>query len=175
MAETNGTNGIANGFYGTANGNAVPSNLPDGKSETLALVHPTEEEKLKQFKSNGVFWRGALSMEAYLRREEFLANQEWTKDGGITYWALVDTAAKERLVLSGCESFRKRALLSIDGKVEDVLCHGIGSVFCPPELRRRGYAARMMKELGEKLKTWQGDEKGSLFSILYSDIGKVPT
>ncbi|EON61289.1 hypothetical protein W97_00502 [Coniosporium apollinis CBS 100218] len=148
------------------------SDLPDSTSPTLALVHPTEQELVQQSIKNGASWRGALSIEAYLRREDHLAQQELTRDGGITWWALVDTAAEKRSVLSGCETLRKRALLAQDGTVKDVLCHGIGSVFCPPEFRRRGYAARMMKELGNKLQTWQAEGVECLFSVLYSDIGK---
>ena len=155
------------------NGHTVPSELPDSGSATLELVQPTQSEQTQQFMSNGVFWRGALPMETYLKREKFLAEQEWTRDGGLTYWALIDSAAKQRKVLCGCESFRKKALMSAHGEVQDALCHGVGSVFCPPELRRRGYAARMMTELGDKLKTWQAPAEGSLFSVLFSDIGKV--
>lgn len=154
-------------------GNNLPNgalrDLPDGNSPTLALVHPTPEEQLLQTKKNSEPWRGALTLDAYMLREKVLADQEFTRDGGITFWALVDTAAKNRVMLSGCESLRKKALVSRNGKVEDVQCHGVGSVFCPPEYRRRGYSQRMMKELGEKLRTWQG---GDLFSVLYSDIGK---
>jgi hypothetical protein len=72
-------------------------------------------------------------------------------------------------MLCGCETFRKRALISRSGKVQEVVCHGVGSVFCPREYRRRGYAHRMMYEVGKKLKTWQ---EGALFSVLFSDIGK---
>jgi hypothetical protein len=79
-----------------------------------------------------------------------------------------------RPILASCESLRKRALVrTADGQVKEVITHGIGSVFCDPKYRGRGYAGRMLQELGEKLKTWQSDEgKECLFSILYSDIGK---
>lgn len=148
-------------------------------SPTLALVSPTEEEKLVCWKLNGASWRGALSLPSYLRREEHLANQAFTRNGGITYWILVDTAASTpasspRTILASCESLRKKALLATkDGKVEEVVSHGIGSVFCRPEFRGRGYAGRMMKELGEKLEGWQHQEGSRIsFTVLYSDIGK---
>ena len=152
---------------------SAPLNLPDSSLPTLALAHPTEKEKTAQFKQNGVAWKGALSLELYLRREEILASQNLTKDGGLTYWVLIDTAANDRLVLSGCETYRKKALVSRNGKVEETVAHAIGSVFCPPQLRRRGYTARMMQELGEALRTWQTEGKECLFSVLFSDIGKV--
>ncbi|CAF9932441.1 MAG: hypothetical protein HETSPECPRED_008361 [Heterodermia speciosa] len=59
-----------------------------------------------------------------------------------------------------------------DGIVEDVIVHGIASVFCPPEYRRRGYAARHMTELVKALRTWQSDQGRVAGSVLYSDIGK---
>lgn len=153
--------------------------LPSCASPTLALVNPTEEEKLQCWKINGTSWRGALSLPAYLRREEHLANQAFTRDGAITYWILVDTAAptpvsSPRVTLASCESLRKKALLGTKGgTVEEVVSHGIGSVFCRPEFRGRGYALRMMKELGEKLEGWQQREGSrTSFTALYSDIGK---
>ncbi|KAH9865799.1 hypothetical protein J1614_009386 [Plenodomus biglobosus] len=158
------------------------TNLNKGDSSTLALVHPTEQEKLSQFKLNGAEWRGALSLEAYLRREEVLSNQALTKNGGISYWILVDTSLPNnpldpesgtRLPLASCESYRKKALVWQNGKVQEVITHGVGSVFCANHLRKRGYAQRMMQELGEALKTYQTTDKDDcLFSILFSDIGK---
>jgi hypothetical protein len=159
------------------------ANLPNGDSPSLALVHPTHEEKLIQFNLNGAEWRGALSLPAYLRREATLSQQALTRDGGITYWILIDTtldgnplapASGTRLPLASCETYRKKALVWQDGKLKQVVCHGIGSVFCAPHLRKRGYAQRMMRELGQALRTHQiSEDRESLFSILYSDIGKV--
>jgi hypothetical protein len=163
---------------GAPNGSGVtdvtPMNLPDSKSPTLTLDHPSTEERHAIWKKNSIMWKGALSEEAYLRREYYLSDQEFTKDGGITWWVLIDTATEQRVVLSACETYQKKALIFRGGKAEERITHGIGSVFCPPECRRRGYAQRMMKLLGEKLKTWQTSSgQECLFSILYSDIGKV--
>ncbi|KAF2142237.1 uncharacterized protein K452DRAFT_227682 [Aplosporella prunicola CBS 121167] len=152
--------------------NDHPVNLPTSDSPTLAVVQPTDEEKLLQWTKNGASWKGALSLEAYLRREEHLARQDFTKEGGLTYWVLVDTAPKDRVVLAGCETFRKRAVVAQGGKTRDVITHGVGSVFSPPEYRGRGYAARMMQELGNKLRTWQPEHGECQFSVLWSDIGK---
>jgi hypothetical protein len=157
--------------------------LPHGSSPDLALVHPTREEELIQFNLNAVEWRGALSKEAYLRRENHLSKQDQTKDGGISYWILIDKSAKHnpldptssaRLPLASCETYRKKALVWQDGELKETICHGIGSVFCAPHLRGRKYAQRMMQELGEALKTYQTDEKTDcMFSVLFSDIGRV--
>jgi hypothetical protein len=157
--------------------------LNKGDAPSIALVHPTEAEKQIQFNLNGAEWRGALSFPAYLRREATLSQTALTREGGITYWALVDTSLPNnpldpdsgtRLPLASCETYRKKALVWGNGELKEVIVHGIGSVFCAAHLRRRGYAQRMMKELATALRTHQTDEKTeSLFSILYSDIGKV--
>lgn len=49
--------------------------------------------------------------------------------------------------------------------------HGIASVFCHPALRRRGFAARLMRELARTLPHLSLNSKRPLASILYSDIG----
>ena len=154
----------------------LANQLPSGDSPTLALLHPTPEEKIETWKLNGASWRGAMPLSTYLRREAHLANQNFTRDGGISFWILVDTALapNERPILASCESLRKRALVARRGQVQDVISHGIGSVFCNPKYRGKGYAQRMMKELGKKLDTW-GQEAGKTadFTVLFSDIGKV--
>lgn len=149
--------------------------LPAKDSPDLHLVVATEEELLAQQRSNASEWKGALSLEAYFRREDLLSKQELTREGGLTPWMLVHQPDINgpRRVLCGCESLNKRALVAKEGHVEDVICHGVASVFCPAELRGRGYAGRMMTELGKRLKDWQTQEgKPCLFSVLYSDIGK---
>ena len=156
--------------------------LPSSNSPTLHLTQATPSEKRETWNLNGQQWRGSLSLAAYLRREEHLASQPLTRNGGVTYWVLVDSnveASAPRRILASCESYRKRALVATktqDGKVqvEEVISHGIGSVFCNPEYRGSGYAGRMMIELGKNLEEWQqGKEKKSKFTVLYSDIGKV--
>lgn len=154
----------------------VACKLPPSDSPNLALLHPTQQEKVETWKLNGDSWRGTMPVQIYLRRESHLENQVFTRDGGVTFWILVDSTLppNERPILASCESYRKRALVARAGKVEDVVSHGIGSVFCNPQYRRRGYAQRMMEELGKKLDTWnQEDGKRTDFTVLYSDIGKV--
>ena len=149
--------------------------LPQRDSPNLHLVVGNPEEILAQQHANSEEWRGALSLEAYLRREEHLVRQELTKEGGLTAWMLVyePPDGSKRQVLCGCEGIKKKALLAKDGKVDDAVAHGVASVFCPPRYRGRGYAGRMMSELGKRLKSWQAEKEGaSAFSVLYSDIGK---
>jgi len=158
----------------------VHNDLPPSSSQTLLLTQPTSAEATEILKLNGASWRGALSLPAYVRREAHLANQAFTRDGGLTSWILVEGSAPHdpqtpRRILSSCETLRKRALVATsEGRVEEVVCHGVGSVFCADELRGRGYAGRMMKELGKKLERWQQNAGvKSCFTVLYSDIGKV--
>ncbi|MCJ1397718.1 hypothetical protein MMC11_000914 [Xylographa trunciseda] len=160
--------------------------LPSATSSTLHLTHPTPAEKEATWRLNGAAWRGALSLEAYLRREHHLAAQPLTQNGGITYWILVDSAERTtstspntstpRTILASCETLRKRALVARRASaptVTAITAHGIGSVFCAPALRGRGYAGRMMAELNAELTTHQqADGATSLFNVLYSDIGK---
>ena len=149
--------------------------LPNKNSDEVFLDIATHEELAAQQEINSIEWRGALSHEQYLRREDHLANQEVTKDGGLTGWVLLHQphGSSERKVLCGCETYRKKALVSRNGHVEDAIVYGVGSVFCPPAHRGKGYAGRMMTDLGKKLKSWQGENvKKPLFSVLFSDIGK---
>jgi hypothetical protein len=151
--------------------------LPDSKSPNLHLTHPTDEEKLETWTLNSTSWGGALNQQDYLEREEYLTKAPLARDGGVTHWILVDKELppNRRPILASCESLRKRAIVGRDGKLTDIVSHGIGSVFCDPEYRGRGYASRMMRELGEKLRTWQASTKGKScgFSALWSDIGKL--
>lgn len=155
----------------------MTSSLPSGDSPELYLVVATPEEILAQQNANSDEWRGVLPLSAYLRREEMLAEQDLTKDGGITAWALVyqpsGSSEQDRQVVCGCETIRKRALVASNNTVEFVTAHGVCSVFCPPQYRGKGYAGRMMTDLGERLKTWQSKGQSNLFSVLWSDIGKV--
>ena len=147
--------------------------LSDG-SASLQLAEATKEEIESIILANSQAFQGALSVEAYTRREAYLLDQDLTRNGGLTYWALVQGQGPTRKVLASCETLRKHALVYQDGRVEQVTCHGVASVFCPPENRGQGYAGTMINLLGECLRDWQTESSGKqcLFSILYSDIGK---
>ncbi|KAI5236297.1 hypothetical protein E4T43_08715 [Aureobasidium subglaciale] len=150
----------------------MSAQLPDRKSSDIELTQLTHEEAVHQTELNSIEWKGPLSLEAYLRREEHLGKQKLVRDGGLTPWALVTKDGSPRSVLSSCETIRKKALVAQDGQIKEVICHGVASVFCPPEYRGKGYAGRMIKDLGETLSNWQTDGHECLFSVLYSDIGK---
>ncbi|KAK1821655.1 hypothetical protein LTR12_003883 [Friedmanniomyces endolithicus] len=149
--------------------------LPKHDSPHLHLVVATPEELLAQQNANSTEWRATLSLEAYLRREEHLLDLPLTRNGGLTAWMLVYAPpdSESRQVICGCESIKKRALIAKGGKVEDGVAHGVASVFCPPKYRGKGYAGRMIGEVGKRLEGWQvGKGERSAFSVLFSDIGK---
>ncbi|KAG9515945.1 hypothetical protein KCU93_g9305, partial [Aureobasidium melanogenum] len=150
----------------------MSAQLPDAKGSDVELTQPTHEEAIQQTRLNSTEWKGPLSLDVYLGREEHLGKQKLIRDGGLTSWALVTKDGNPRAVLSSCETIRKKALVAQNGQVKEVICHGVASVFCPPEYRGKGYAGRMIKDLGEKLHNWQTDGHDCLFSVLYSDIGK---
>jgi GNAT superfamily N-acetyltransferase len=150
--------------------------FPDANSPSLHLTHPTPAENVETWTLNSVNWGTSLSTPDYLEREAYLTTIPLAKDGGITHWVLVDRhlPANLRPILASCESLRKPVLVSKNGVITEGITHGIGSVFSQPKFRGRGYASRMLRELGPILKDWQVNEKsGSCsFSVLYSDIGK---
>lgn len=148
--------------------------LPDSKSSTLCLRHPTPDECIKIWTSTSTAWRDSLTLPVYLAESKYLATIPLARDGGMTSWILVDGTLppNQRHILSSCENFRKRSLASdAEGNVSEGLIHGIASVFCAPEYRRRGYPARHMAELARQLRSWQSEHGPSLGSVLYSDIG----
>lgn len=153
----------------------VPS-LPAGDSPDLILVPASPQERIAAIKLNSDVWKGPLDVSTYIAREDHLYAQNLTRDG-LTSWILVDKSEPEgeRTILSSCETYKKKALLAHGGTVEEVSTHGIGSVYCRPEFRGKGYAKRMFEELSTKLDTWKMEKEvrgRSLFTVLFSDIGK---
>ena len=153
--------------------------LPDSTAPNLSLCHPTLAERYATWTLNSKTWGTALGLKPYLDRELHMATTPLTRDGGLTYWILVDrhSPPDSRAILGSMETIRKRALVAKNGQVKEVITHGIGSVFCNPEYRGRGYAGRMLREAGHTLKSWQTDKdipgrEECEFSFLYSDIGK---
>jgi GNAT superfamily N-acetyltransferase len=150
--------------------------LPMGDSPDLILVPATPSERIASIRLNSIAWKGPLDIDTYIARENHLLEQRLTRDR-LTCWILVDRTEPEgnRTILSSCESYKKKALLAHDGHVEDVGTHGVGSVYCRPEFRGKGYAKRMLEELSTKLDTWKMEKEArgrALFTILFSDIGK---
>ncbi|KAH8651610.1 putative lysine acetyltransferase [Tricladium varicosporioides] len=163
------------------------ADLPDVSSPNVGLAHPTKEEMKQTWTLNAENWGSALSLEDYLEREEYLTTIPATRDGGVTHWILTDITLppNARPLLSSCESLRRPAIVclplsssqtspSSDSQTttKQTITHGIGSVFCPPSHRGRGYPKYMLHLVGLTLKTHQKNVGECYFSILYSDIGK---
>ncbi|XXG94324.1 hypothetical protein Hte_000578 [Hypoxylon texense] len=156
--------------------------LPNARTPTLILEHPSEEQKRRTWTLNYKEWGGPLTLEEYLEREPFLATIPLSRDGGMTHWILTDAAwapTEEKQhnepVLASCETIRKPVIVAtpdsdVEVTVTDRIAHGIGSVFTYPEHRGNSYAGRMLNELAPTLKSWQITEAAC--SALWSDIGK---
>ena len=155
--------------------NSDEPRLPDSSSPKLCLRHPVPEENVRLWTLTSAVWKDALTLPLYLEESSFLSTVPLAKDGGMTQWVLVDQnlPPNQRALLASCESFRKRCLVSDpQGNVTEYITHGVASVFCNPEYRRRGYATRLMRELTKVFPGWQTDEKKCIASVLYSDIGR---
>ncbi|KAK4159836.1 lysine acetyltransferase [Cladorrhinum sp. PSN259] len=158
--------------------------LPSSTSPSLVLTLASETERIQSWTLTHPMWGPALTLDSYLARESYLTTVPLAKDGGITHWILTieNLPPNERPILSSCETLRKRVLYTENGELREGVAHGIGSVFTAKEFRGRGYASRMMSEVGSKLRSWQrgggrgkkGGEGGEevVLSVLYSDIGK---
>ncbi|RVX67653.1 hypothetical protein B0A52_08182 [Exophiala mesophila] len=151
--------------------------LPLADSPDVHLVPATGLEYVQTALLNGVEWKGPLTLEQFLEREVQLQAAELTKDGRITGWILTSSKLPpnpdgSRPILASCETILIRGRVSHKGAGHDVQAHGVASVFTRPEHRGRGYAGRMMNDLGIRLETWQSTQGATnAFSVLYSDIG----
>ena len=159
---------------------ALPATqLPLASSSSLLLVPATPLEYVHTWHLNADEWRGPLTLEQYFDREEWLKNQALTKNDQITAWILTSETLPQtpdgaRPILAACETLLKHAFVAKNGQVSQIRSHGVASVYTRQEYRSRGYARRMMEEVGKALKTWQQDDGATgLFSTLYSDIGTL--
>ncbi|PVH91788.1 hypothetical protein DM02DRAFT_734035 [Periconia macrospinosa] len=145
-------------------------------SRDLVLRHPTPDECVKIWTATAESWGDTLPFSLYLKESQYLTTIPLAKNGNRTDWILVNKnlPPDQRPILSSCETFRKRSLTSDAlGNITESIVHGIASVFCHPDYRSQGYAARLMKELANVLPTWQlKTASPCVGTILYSDIGK---
>ena len=157
-----------------------PSSLPQAGSSDIHLVQATELERTHCWTLNCNEWRGPLSPQQYYDREAHLERQSLVSDGKITFWILTLKShpkheTKARPILASCETLLKPSFLAESGHLHAISAHGIGSVYCRKEYRGKGYANRMVSELGIRLgkEGWQQPKNSpGRFSILYSDIGQ---
>lgn len=153
------------------------SALPAASSPDLVLEPGTLEEYEQTWCLNSNEWRGPLDLSQYVEREHFLLEQDLSNRNQNTSWILTSselppTVDGSHQIIASCETFHKSAYVARDGKIDRVRVHSIGSVYTRPEYRGRGYAGRMMTELGKRLDSWQQhDGDKAAFSVLFSDIG----
>jgi GNAT superfamily N-acetyltransferase len=150
--------------------------LPDRNSPDLHLDHPTSAEQTQIWTLYATIWGKALPLPQYMEECGAMLDVPLAEDGGMTSWVLVEKndTPDRRAILSCCRTYRKRALVSRQGVVQEQVVYGVAAVFCDPQYRRHGYASRMMAELAKTLKYWQiKDGETCAGSILYSDIGKT--
>lgn len=149
--------------------------LPDSRSPDLYLTHPTTREFESIYGLSFLAWGDALTLPQYLEESALMTTVPLAKNGGMSIWLLTDKSLPQdqRPIICSCETFRKRTfVMNACGDFSETIVHGVASVFCNPEYRRRGYAARLMRELAVKLPAWQVESKTCIGSVLYSDIGK---
>jgi GNAT superfamily N-acetyltransferase len=117
----------------------------------------TGEERAAYFRGIQPIWGGGLSEERFQAFQRRLADAPEAKDRYRLQGWFVDgalTAAMKSYDLLGSCSGRPLRLL------------GVGAVYTPPELRRRGHAAAMLKAAMDAAKG-----QGANAAVLFSDIG----
>jgi GNAT superfamily N-acetyltransferase len=156
---------------------ASQENLPSVTSPSLIITNPTTSERERVWKGTHPQWGAALKLDDYIAREYDNTKAPLARNGGLTSWILTDGNLKpdERPILSSCETYKKRALVSDtddNGKVRDGTAHGVASVFTIPEYRKRGYGRKMISLLADELRSRQQKNEGdAVFSVLWSDVG----
>lgn len=153
--------------------------LPSAQSSDLKLDPASLLEYVQTAYLNADEWKGPLTIEQYLQREDLLQATTLTKSDRITGWILTTDSLPtnsdgSRPILASCESIAIHAYAARDGVVEKIQAHGIASVYNRPEHRGKGYASRMMAELAKRLESWQSTSDSiNKFSVLFSDIGQT--
>ena len=106
-------------------------------------------------------WGSGLTPEAWTRYDTALARLPWGQ-AHRDHVALVDAG---RLI---AVAKRHELTARIDGRIRRVL--GIGAVYTPPDLRRRGAASALIEHVLGAAET-----DGYEFSLLFSEIGPACT
>ncbi|KAF2028981.1 hypothetical protein EK21DRAFT_68614 [Setomelanomma holmii] len=159
----------------TRDKNEDNDDLPSSDSTFVCVSYPTADELRTISMNTAVSWQDSLSLSAYVEESQYMSTVPLARNGGMTSWILVDSRYPpgKRHILSSCETFRKRALVSdARGHISEAIVHGIASVFCSRKYRGHGFPKRMMKELAGRLSQWQAIDNPCFGSILYSDIGR---
>ncbi|EXJ84700.1 hypothetical protein A1O3_05370 [Capronia epimyces CBS 606.96] len=160
-----------------------PRSLPPAQSPDLKLVPATPAENIQTAYLNQPEWGGPLTLEQYLEREAILKSTDLSREGRLVGWILTSDSLPTnddgtRHIFASCETFTIHGYVAQYGIIERVQAHAIASVYTRPEYRGKGYAGRLMAELGERLETWRqsslqkANRIANPFSVLWSDIGR---
>lgn len=151
----------------------MPPSLPDGFSGNLVLATASHDEQIQaRTASHALFGAGSTL-------NQFIEHQLSTylgHNGDVASWILTNSKSesKPRLLLSACQTIRKRALYRdpSTGDVTEVFAHALSAVFTPLDARRCGYAGRMTSLISEELaRQHEMNPESAQFSYLYSAIG----
>ncbi|CAG8438311.1 7703_t:CDS:2 [Dentiscutata heterogama] len=113
-----------------------------------------------------------LTLDEYVEREQILANIDFTLENLIV-WILVSKKCNlsndtEPTIYSHCETYKRKALIKLSsGQIQEVIGYCITALFTPSKYRGKGYAAKVMELLNDKLRF----EYKAKFAYLYSEIG----
>ncbi|RIB06904.1 hypothetical protein C2G38_2215937 [Gigaspora rosea] len=143
------------------------------KYQDLIVVEATPEQARITNRNSYMSWGyPLLTLDEYVEREQILANNEFCSEN-LKVWILVSKECNlsidpESTILSQCETYKRQTLMTLSsGQIQEVIGYCITALFTPPKHRKKGYAAKMLELLNNKLRF----EYNAKFSYLYSEIG----
>lgn len=116
-------------------------------------------------------WCPALTMDQFLTREEALSGHYWARERMQTWILIQDDVHPEEdelhnFALASLETFRLDVVMG--PKEERGTAYGVGTVFTAEELRGKGYASELCRQI---LTTLENIDSHALAAVLYSDVG----
>lgn len=127
------------------------------------FAQATPDQRIACEKLAASAFRGPLSEEEYLEREDFMRNQALAKNGDIRTWCLF-SKDDPNLILATCVTFARKLLLTDRCGSRAATGYCIGSVISHPDHRGQGHASTLLSNVAEWL-----DGPGNAFaSVLYS-------
>lgn len=127
----------------------------------MKLIEPSDAQKRERDRLTHAAWGQKLSVDEFVEREERLRAHKWARRTMQT-WFLMEGAT----VLASCETFRMTSLRH--GQYRGST-YGFASVFTAPELRGKGYATTLMKQVCDSLRA---NDTTFHAAILFSDVGE---
>lgn len=110
-----------------------------------------------------VAFRGPLSEEEYLEREEFMRSQALAENDGVRTWCLF-SKDDPSLILATCMTFARTFLLTDRCGSRTATGYCLGSVISHPDHRGQGHASNLLHNVAE----WLDGPGDAVASVLYS-------